>query len=77
MDIISGKDTKFTDAVTLSFHGTDVAMIEQPFHKVVTVFDRLTIFRLSLCHRLPRFHSFAPLLLLMLKTFGAIQNISL
>ena len=36
MDIISGKDTKFTDAVTLSFHGTDVAMIEQPFHKVAT-----------------------------------------
>ncbi|XP_078374662.1 cholesterol 24-hydroxylase-like [Oculina patagonica] len=33
MDIISGKDTKFTEAVSLSFHGADVANFEQPFHK--------------------------------------------
>lgn len=34
MDIISGKDTRFTEAVALSFHGADVANFEQPFHKV-------------------------------------------
>ena len=34
MDIISGKDNKFTEAVTLSFLGCDVANFEQPFHKV-------------------------------------------
>ncbi|KAL9970601.1 hypothetical protein ACROYT_G023006 [Oculina patagonica] len=32
MDIISGKDTKFTEAVSLSFHGADVANW-QLFHK--------------------------------------------
>ena len=34
MDIIGGKDNKFTEAVTLSFLGCDVANFEQPFHKV-------------------------------------------
>ena len=33
MDIISGKDTTFTEAVALSFHGADVANW-QLFHKV-------------------------------------------
>lgn len=36
MNIIGGKDNKFTEAVTLSFHGCDVANFEQPFHKVTT-----------------------------------------
>jgi len=33
MNIIGGKDNKFTEAVKLSFHGCDVANFEQPFHK--------------------------------------------
>ena len=36
MNIIGGKDNKFTEAVKLSFHGCDVANFEQPFHKVTT-----------------------------------------
>ena len=36
MNIVGGKDNKFTEAVKLSFHGCDVANFEQPFHKVTT-----------------------------------------
>ena len=36
MNIIGGKNNKFTEAVKLSFHGCDVANFEQPFHKVTT-----------------------------------------
>ena len=35
MNIIGGKDNKFTEAVKLSFLGCDVANFEQPFHKVL------------------------------------------
>ena len=34
IDIIKGKDTKFTDAVTLSFHGVEEASFDV-FHKVI------------------------------------------
>lgn len=34
VDIIGGKDTKFTDAVSLSFHGAEEAMFSL-FHKVI------------------------------------------
>ena len=33
IDVISGKDTKFTDAVSLSFHGVEEASFDL-FHKV-------------------------------------------
>ena len=36
MNIIGAKDNKFTEAVTLSLLGADVAIFEQPFHKVTT-----------------------------------------
>ena len=35
MDIIGGKGNKFSEAVTLSLLGCDVAIFEQPFHKVI------------------------------------------
>ena len=35
LNIIGGKDNKFTEAVTLSFLGCDVANFELPFHKVL------------------------------------------
>ena len=34
IDVISGKDTKFTDAVSLSFHGVEEATFDL-FHKVI------------------------------------------
>lgn len=46
LDIVSGKDTKFTEAVALSLHGADVANW-QLFHKVV---PGLTIFLYFSCH---------------------------
>ena len=36
MNIIGAKDNKFTEAVTLSLLGVDVAIFEQPFQKVTT-----------------------------------------
>ena len=36
MNIIRAKDNKFTEAVTLTLLGADVALFEQPFHKVTT-----------------------------------------
>jgi len=35
MNTINGKDTKFIDAIALTFLGCDVAIFEQPFHKVI------------------------------------------
>ena len=34
IDVISGKDNKFTDAVSLSFHGVEEASFDL-FHKVM------------------------------------------
>ena len=36
MNIIGGKDNKFTEAISLIFLGVHVAMFEQPLHKVIT-----------------------------------------
>ena len=36
MDIISGKNTEFTEAIALTLDGIHVAIFEQPFHKVTT-----------------------------------------
>ena len=36
MDIISGKNTEFTEAIALTLDGIHVAIFEQPFHKVIT-----------------------------------------
>ena len=48
MDIISEKDNKFTEAVSLSFLGADVASFE-PFHKVTTgiVFKELFLMAIN------------------------------
>lgn len=53
MDIISEKDNKFSEAVSLSFLGADVANFERPFHKVTTSIAFKELFLMAIDSRAP------------------------
>ena len=52
MDIISGKNTEFTEAIALALVGIHVAIFEQPFHKVMTSVA-FTLFLMAVGRMLP------------------------